>query len=383
MRSKVKEVLDKYPGFEPSSDCKEKLLGTRKIPVEYGGIEYPGFFSVDDNLFRKRDKPAFISMVILELIGIISIFLISKPAPFIYLIKGILISFLVLLEILLAGYFHKSQYYKYVVAKNKLSLIENNEFADNWPLNQKKKVKKAVNKHIAWTMTCLIFLFIIAVAKTLLITVYEVKDVTTDVTGLQLMDRMMPLIQIVGFVIFVVVGYLLWMSYGYYRNYKIFYRCFAREAAEHIEGIGKFKLQYEDFLIGKSPRPLSSDCYAYMKRTRRQSWNEKIYAKFSPFDYISEGSLLNDHTEFFNNNKEINLLAEFVKAQYKDTIELEPENDGGYNLSICYNGLLTDHELETISNQGNNVVTRKLLGNFGLKFQIMMHADESDFEIKT
>jgi hypothetical protein len=382
MRSKFKEVLDKYPGFEPSSDCKKKLLGTRKAVVEYGGIEYPGLFSVDDNLFRKRDKPAFISILILELIGIVPIFLISKPDPFIYLIKCILIGFFMLLEILLAGYFHKNRYHNYVVAKNKLALIENNEFGDDRPLNQKKKAKALVNKHIAWTVVCLVFLFIIAGAKTLIITGFEIRDIKTDVTGIQFMQSMIPVIHIGSLIIFGIVGYLLWMSYGYYRNYKLFYRCFNREAAEHIEGIDKFKLQYENFLIGTSPRPLPSDCYAYMKRTRRQSWNEKTDAKFSPFDYTKEGSLLNDHTEFFNNSEDINLLAEFVKAQYKDTFELEPENDGGYNLNICYNGLLTDKAQEAISNQGNNLVTRKLLGYYGLKFQLIMHDDDSDFENK-
>jgi hypothetical protein len=382
MKSKVKEVLDRYPGFEPSSDCKEKLLGTRKKPVEYGGIEYPGFFSVDDNLFQKRDKPAFISLLILEIIGIAPIFLISKPDPFTYLIKCILVGFLVLFEIFLAGYFHKNNYSNYVVAKNKLALIQNNEFRDEWSLSQKQRANSIINRHKIWSIACLVLLFVIAGAKTLITAGYEIKEININGEGIQFIEKMIPFIQLGSLLVFFAVAYLLWMSYGYYRNYRSFFRCFLREADEHREGIEKFKSQYKDFLVAKSARPVDFDCYAFMKRTRRQSWNEKIDAKLLPFDFFREGSLLSDHADFFDNKDEIYLLAEFVKAQYKDTFDLEPENGGGYKLDICFSGLLTDHELEAISNQGANVVTRKLLGYYGLKFQVLMHADDSDFEMK-
>lgn len=381
MKTKIKEILDRCPGFEPSSECKRKLLGTRKTRIEYGGNEYPGFFSVDDALFNKRDKPAFISMVILQCVSLVSIVLLSRPDPMVYLLKIIMVGVLILIELLIAGYFHKNNYSNYVVARNKRCLNSMNEYGDTWTKEQEKGAGWIITRHNSWTILCFILLMMIAGAKYFIIQGFEARDMVDFGNGIPGMVTIIPVFSILTLFVFCIIGFLLWMSFGYYRNYKAFYRTFDREVARHIEGIDNFIFQYLDFLEGKNSRPSPSDYYGNMKKTRKKNWEAAIVSKIDISEYSESGNLLEDHKAFFNNDQDISLLAEFVKSQYTNTFVFDKKNKDACDIAITYNGLLTDIELKEVSDRARNEVSGKLLAFYGLKFQVMMHSDAPDCEV--
>lgn len=330
----IETKLSDNPNFEPSHECKQLFLKTRKIEKDYGPYKFPGYFIVDE---EKYNWDGFMSIIIflLECVGI-GMIIYSSAGKFYYFKIGVMICFFIF-DFYLA-YSNRSKNNLLCDARNRKVIAKfNNDLSPSVPSQAAIDAEDGeINKYEKRSRNFLYGLLLISVIK-IIIFLMDIKGTEGGIFSIKgyFIDENPWLLFIP--IIYLIIALCHWEYFGNWFNTWQFHQKFNDE----------LKLYKKGLIRNINQQPIH---FSAINRTDQIILNPQI-------------------KQIYNINNLNEYKIENVKFKItKHSLKNDNTNSDIYHTNCS--GILTDSDCHILASNQNTAMKISLVGINFLKLQV-------------